>query len=142
MNGPESKPWVWPMRSPSLRSDPALELAASAAKRHERGELRGSSRVSAAKSAVASADACIARGLHELPPAVELVGLVREGAAALADHRAQRGPRPVDVGADGRDRVAVAVVLARGPGVHGQQLGEVVERAEREARDVLEAREL
>src|ERR671936_1811147 len=129
MNGPESKPWVWPMRSPSLTRAPARDTAASAANRHARGERRGSSRARAVKPGAPSADSCIARRLHQLTPAVQLVSLGGAVAAVPADARAQRGPHALDVAAHGVDGRAVAV--PRRAGVDAEQLGEVVERAER-----------
>ena len=121
MNGPESKPWRWPIRAPSDTHALARDASFSAAKRHARGELRGSSARSASKLRAGSD---IEARLDELAPAVELVRVARgavrprhEGREALqretvvGAHDGDRR-RILALGADGDDAATIAVVSA------------------------------
>src|SRR5436190_13608534 len=129
------------MRSPSLSSAPAREPARSSANRQARGETGDSSRWRSAKlGSAASAGMRVARSLDELADAIELVRLGGPPRPVGACERPQRGEHPLDVGGDVVDRRAILAVgrLA----VDGQQLAEVVQRAERVARQLAEAGEV
>src|SRR5215470_9857403 len=111
MKGPESKPWLYPMRRPSLSSAPARDDARRAAKRQARGETGGSPRCRSAKvGSAASAGMRVARRLDQLADAVELVSLGCPALAVGAGERAQRDQHPPDVGGDVVDRGAVRAV--------------------------------
>src|SRR3954453_12140073 len=108
MNGPESKPWRWPIRAPSETHAPAREASDSAAKRHARGELRGSSARSASKRRRAASSADIEPGLDKLAAPVELVR-VAGGAVRPRHERGELRERHRVVRRDdGDDRRVVA----------------------------------
>src|SRR5918995_1678138 len=132
MNGPESKPCAWPIRRPSLNSAPAREASASAAKRQARGEPGERSRWSSAKlgaAASGSAGMGVEGRLHELADAVALVSLARQWRSGVLDEPSKQNDRPVRLGANRLDHRGVGPVGR--PGVRGEQLREVLERAER-----------
>src|SRR5690242_12402459 len=103
------------MRSPSLSSAPAREAPRSTAKRHARGEIGDSSRCRSAKVGCAAL-------------------------AVAAAQRGQRGAYALHVSSDVVDRVAVRAVGR--VAVDGEQLAEVVQRAERVAGQLVEAGEV
>src|SRR5258705_12863774 len=98
MNGPESKPCPWPIRSPSLSSAPPRDAAASAAKCQARGEDTGrrAFRTESGGWGASSARMCVQRCLGELAYPVALMGLGPRS-AALTHERRERRDRPAVV---------------------------------------------
>src|SRR5829696_6914204 len=156
MNGPESKPWVQPMRRPSLRRAPVRLAARSAANRQARREVRGRGFFSSSKvgsrppeartrtgqaSPPASADRGspgmrVQRRLDELAQPVELVRLGGQAVRIGAAERPQRRANTSHVAMD--DTQGGGVLEPGRSSVDAQELVEVVERPERVSQQLLE----